>query len=827
VTDSADPDERAAGLVSAALGALSWQARFESDDERRARPEVQIILNAPDDLRRRCIMITADDDGLAADLLLPIIARKRAGLAERDVEALLPRLRRLLDAHQLPANADRLRVLAGQVEDTWAALDDDARGRLGKRLEWLVHVTGATPVGSRLRKLVISGTPSQVPYELIENASPVGKALRASLADSQAPDEAKAALVRLLSSFPASGKPGKKWLEDAAGLREMAPDPAALAGTLLDAALAAPDSERPRHGAGWYATDSNEAFLRGLAILAGLVAAADTGAGPDLLPRLRTLALKAIAIVGGSYGTPRSMKLASSCVKAMADAALPSSVTELLRTERGTRHGSLLKQVRQAIDAVAAARGIGRDELLERAVEDHDLSTDGTRVCRLPSGWTVVLEAGARTAQLCYLDPGGKPRKSLPTAVKQASADAVAGLSKDLKAVRVTVGNERARLDALLSADRVWPLADWRELYLDHPVTGRLTRALIWRFRSPGGGTETAGIPVDKAMLLASDGTQTPIPSGAQVRPWHPVHAAAQEVSAWRQLLLARELAQPVKQAFREVYVLTPAEEQTRDYSNRFSEHVFWQDQARAIMKGRGWVPVPLTARDYEDNPGVGRREYGRAGLRAEFSFDPASDDVQDSGLYTFCLSGQVRFFPLADGADGAAVPLAEVPPQVFSEAMRDVDLYIGAATIGADPEWLGRGEGRQFEEYWRRWGFGALNASAEVRREVLAQLVPRLAIADRCTLEDSHLVVRGDLRTYRIHLGSGNVLMPPNDQYLCVVSAHDAQAGKLFLPFDDDRVLSLILSKAFLLAADATITDKSITRQITEVSCPRGIPGA
>ena len=42
-----------------------------------------------------------------------------------------------------------------------------------------------------------------------------------------------------------------------------------------------------------------------------------------------------------------------------------------------------------------------------------------------------------------------------------------------------------------------------------------------------------------------------------------------------------------------------------------------------------------------------------------------------------------------------------------------------------------------------------------------------------------------------------------------------DRGTGKLFLPFDDDPVLSLILSKAFLLAGDAAITDESIARQI------------
>jgi len=100
----------------------------------------------------------------------------------------------------------------------------------------------------------------------------------------------------------------------------------------------------------------------------------------------------------------------------------------------------------------------------------------------------------------------------------------------------------------------------------------------------------------------------------------------------------------------------------------------------------------------------------------------------------------------------------------------------------------------------------------------VLSRLIPRLAIADRCTMEGRFLVVRGDLRTYHIHLGSGNILMEPNSQYLCIVPKAGSTASttdKLFLPFEGDAVLSIILSKAFLLAEDTKITDPSITHQI------------
>ena len=64
---------------------------------------------------------------------------------------------------------------------------------------------------------------------------------------------------------------------------------------------------------------------------------------------------------------------------------------------------------------------------------------------------------------------------------------------------------------------------------------------------------------------------------------------------------------------------------------------------------------------------------------------------------------------------------------------------------------------------------------------------------------------------------------MEPNDQYLCIVPGHSAggpsaggrSAEGVFLPFEGDGTLSLILSKAFLLAGDARIDDPTISRQI------------
>ncbi|HZD69712.1 MAG TPA: hypothetical protein VFA45_12640 [Actinomycetes bacterium] len=69
--------------------------------------------------------------------------------------------------------------------------------------------------------------------------------------------------------------------------------------------------------------------------------------------------------------------------------------------------------------------------------------------------------------------------------------------------------------------------------------------------------------------------------------------------------------------------------------------------------------------------------------------------------------------------------------------------------------------------------------------------------------ITDRFLRVTGHLRTYKIHLGSGNTLMEPNDAYLCIVAARDVDAERVFLPFEEDGGLLSV------------ITDPSITHQI------------
>ena len=169
----------------------------------------------------------------------------------------------------------------------------------------------------------------------------------------------------------------------------------------------------------------------------------------------------------------------------------------------------------------------------------------------------------------------------------------------------------------------------------------------------------------------------------------------------------------------------------------------------------------------------------------------------------------------------GLPVSLADVPPVVFSEVMRHADLFTSVASIGNDPTWLNGGTNaahpddwrQQANAYWQGANAADLEVSAKLRRSILERTIPRLKIADRLSLDDRYLIVQGTRNRYRIHLGAGGAFC--GERHICIVPKSEVAPGRVWLPFEGDRTLSIILSKALLLAADDKITDPVILQQI------------
>ncbi len=571
--------------------------------------------------------------------------------------------------------------------------------------------------------------------------------------------------------------------------------------------------------------DENANALRGLLWLLPMIKRREGDA--RLIAAVALSAYRKVPGVG-----PRAVKVGNAAVYALSEMAGPEAMAQLAMLKVRVRFGTAQKEVEKAFDAAAIALQLPRNEIEELSAPDCGLTHVGLRQESF-GDYRVRVEVRASDVVVSWFDGKGKPLKAVPIAVKKDYAEAWKELQGDLKDLQAMLSAQKERLDAMFLEQRTWSATTWRERYIDHPMVGTIARRLIWL-------VDDVSVAMVDGSAQDVDGLAVEVPDHARIRLWHPADRSVDEVLAWRRRIETLGMVQPFKQAHREVYLVTDAERRTERYSNRFAAHILRQHQFNALCGARRWKNKLRLMVDDEYPPAS--RELGSWGLRAEFWIEGVGDaygvDTNEAGSYLRVASDQVRFYrtgaaintahaggggyrtrAVGPGANevNEAIRVDDVPPLVFSEIMRDVDLFVGVGSIGNDSAWQDGGREARYAAYWQDYAFGELSGTAVSRKEILERLIPRLKIASLCTLSDRFLVVRGTRRTYKIHLGSGNILMEPNDQYLCIVPDARARAGtpQVYLPFEGDATLSIILSKAFLLADDQLITDSVILQQL------------
>jgi Family of unknown function (DUF5724)/Domain of unknown function (DUF4132) len=311
-----------------------------------------------------------------------------------------------------------------------------------------------------------------------------------------------------------------------------------------------------------------------------------------------------------------------------------------------------------------------------------------------------------------------------------------------------------------------------------HPVLSPMLRKLVLIAVDPKKSKEIG--------YLDASGQQLENPQGSikitadQFRIAHPHDLLmTQEWHLWQADCFSTERQQPFKQVFRELYVLTKAEEINRG-SKRYEGQQVNPKQAIALFGQRGWISSP------DDGP---RRTFHKEGLIAAVSFA--------NGYYTpLDVEGlTIEHLHFYHRDNWKPMPLAEVPPRIFSEVMRDLDLVVSVAHIGGvDPE--------------------ASASTVEMRTSILRETC-RLMKFSNVQIQGSHALIKGELGDYSVHLGSAIVHRQPGGA-LCILPVSSQHRGRLFLPFvDDDPKTAEIMSKVLLLAKDKEIQDPTILEQI------------
>ncbi|WP_088311017.1 DUF4132 domain-containing protein [Novosphingobium sp. B 225] len=621
-------------------------------------------------------------------------------------------------------------------------------------------------------------------------------------------------LAGLAQQIETKSEPPAKWIKDARAVFALLPPELWVQQLARITAVSSPY-------AGMFGV-TGEQHIRTLIYIAHLLPADQVGSV------LADYALKQCYVTRKGAGI-RCEKLGNACVWALANLPDGAGVPYLARVLARTKYPKIKARIDGQLNAAAARAGMSRAELDEITVPTHGLDQQGTRKVDFESGHALLAVSGA-DAELRWFNAAGTELKG-PSAAMKAEKETYKELRDDLKDLQADLSIQPQRLQQLYLKDRSWAATQWQARYFDHPLTRALARKLVWWVEAAD-GTRRAALADEAGEALLDVAGQPVVIAGATIRLWHPMDDTIEAVEAWRDRLEVLQLTQPFAQVWREVYALTNAERATRTYTNRWAAHILKQHQAMTLARINGWN---VTHRMWVDAPNdkpwhILIPEHG---LLAEYWAEGAggeSPEVNDSAAYSYVATDRVCFYRVAPGAKDSAqgpdrgepIPLEQVPAVVFSEVMRHCDLFTAVTSIAADPQWLDGGEDAAHpnqwrrgvaDAYWRHTNTANLVESGKRRRAMLERIVPRLKFAKQLSLEANALIVQGTRHRYEIHLGSG--ACSRGGRHICIVPKSSVGADRIWLPFEGDRTLSIILSKALLLAQDDKITDPVILAQL------------
>lgn len=515
-----------------------------------------------------------------------------------------------------------------------------------------------------------------------------------------------------------------------------------------------------------------------------------------------------------------SQKVGMASAQALGAIECGEAVAQLTRLRAKVKYAVARRLIEKSLKQAAERSGLTVQELEDLSAGQYGLDTNGEAHKGIGDAKAVIHLGDDGRIAVIWHNADGKLLKAAPSHVKKAFPKEVRSVSSQAKELEQAYLAQRARLESSFVLPSAMPLAHWRKVFIEHPFLGFLGRRLIWIFRNDQ-GWERSGMRSGE-KIVDSSGKPVDLGAAQTVRLWHPLASDSAEIQRWREHIFVAKIRQPFRQAFREYYQVTDGERETKMYSNRFAKVLMRQHQFASLCRARGW-DYRLMGSNF-DGGNVPTKKFDLWNMRVEFYVDLPPDrdrsllesalgEQSGAGINLFIGSDQVRFY-----RDSREIAIDEVPAILYSEVMRDVDLFTSVSAVGADETWADQGD-RGTGIFSDAFDAQELSGIIGLRREMLSLILPHTVIQDRCKIHKSWLEVRGQLGTYRIEFAWGGASLVAEKEFRWLkIPRKILDAVSLDLaavPIDLDYRSETILRNAYVLADDWKIDSPDLITQL------------
>lgn len=280
---------------------------------------------------------------------------------------------------------------------------------------------------------------------------------------------------------------------------------------------------------------------------------------------------------------------------------------------------------------------------------------------------------------------------------------------------------------------------------------------------------------------------------------WHPATSTKQKIAEWQGFLVKHKVKQPQRQAFREHYLLTE-KEQNELGSLRFANHFLTTSTLTAVANNARWQ-----FKYVHEGYSFPRIFLPHLKISAQLvcDYDSSSSTVLTKEVSFVNRDNTKTIYN--DDFTTNRVPLSTVPPIIYSEICRQVDLFVSVASVKS----ISDSEAQQQEFVAQANGIYReifeLGGTAAVRKSILEMIGPDVGLRN-LNFDGNWLLINGKVNNYRIHLKTALVQNAETLRGLQININLTKSLKATFSPVADDEILYVIIAKALVLQEDSGI---------------------
>ena len=374
----------------------------------------------------------------------------------------------------------------------------------------------------------------------------------------------------------------------------------------------------------------------------------------------------------------------------------------------------------QSLLSIAEARNVSLRELRDQVVSTHGFDPSGVKIIDLGRQKLVATILPNMTIEL--RNEKDKVIRSIPKGGKDDDptkrAEAADWLANSRKELKRFATEQASRLEEMMIAGFEWTVPLWRSRFLDRPLLGILAQRILWTARNPTTNTSRTFRVAEDFTFADENDDELQFEDTEIITISHPMNWTGEEQATWKRIAIDYDLSPLFPQWDRETHLPTDEEKRgneiTRFYGRTVDHRQLrsrlarsgWQmghikeSGATSIFHLRSFLPsekdllnnVESTVRGIT----VGKDPMDNLIINALCFHDP----ISIAPNYTEAIDVSLAHLIFARGSDykdlytwqlnelvsgNDRLSIAEVPPRMFSEVMRDIEMLTRGATLSED----------------------------------------------------------------------------------------------------------------------------------------------